>query len=147
MVVHAKIQMLQHQPAPQHGQIPAENRPHPRQKWRLGWHWQQKTILQKLFERWAGPRQFRSKRRQRHSCPSLCSQCHVHTPSPHDDVLIAHSLCRVGLPETHLFLAGSKLTAAPGLTLCQHTQKARGGKVLVSGMRRGNRSRTKRALL
>lgn len=51
MVVHAKIQMLQHQPAPQHGQIPAEDRPHPRQKWRLGWHWQQKTILQKLFER------------------------------------------------------------------------------------------------
>lgn len=48
---------------------------------------------------------------------------HVHTPSPHKDVLITHSLCRVGLSENHLFLAGSKLAAAPGLILCQQTQE------------------------
>lgn len=40
MAVHAQIQMLQHQ----HGQTPAENRPQQRQKWRLGWHWQQKQF-------------------------------------------------------------------------------------------------------
>lgn len=104
-----------------------------------------KPILQKLFGRWAGPRQFRSKWAQRHSCPSLCSQCHVHTPSSHKDALITHS--RVDLSETHLFLAGSELTAAPALILGQHTQKTGGRKVLVSGVGRGNRSRTMRALL
>lgn len=40
-----------------------------------------------------------------------------------------------------------KVAAALGLILCQCTQKAGGGKVLVSGMGRGNQSRTMRALL
>lgn len=62
-----------------------------------------------LFERWAGPRQLGSKWRQRHCCPYPCSHCHVHTLSPYDDVLITHSLCKVDLSATHLFLAGSKL--------------------------------------
>lgn len=39
-----------------------------------------KPKFEKLFEKWVGPRQFRFKWRQSHSCPSLCSPwCSDHT--------------------------------------------------------------------